>query len=166
MRKIITTFLSIGFLVSSISSAASAEIDVNKQHKNENENISNIQVDTKVNNRTSSNSTVSLAQSMVYSTSFSLTSVYESSWFQVSNTGEVSIWIHQKTVDPKYNPLVQYKLIGSGANGFEQSIYVSGTFTDQNTIRSFNNIPAGTYRIQVINYGGVSKIQGDLRLYN
>lgn len=85
--------------------------------------------------------------------------------FQITGSGDVTLSVHQRTADPAYNPLVQYILYQDTVNGYSQSIFVSGTFTDTNTIRTFTNVPAGSYKIKIVNYGGASNVYGDGRIY-
>ncbi|GGI99292.1 hypothetical protein [Paenibacillus hunanensis] len=77
-----------------------------------------------------------------------------SSSFKTSG-GDLPITIVQWTDDPAGSPVMGYQLVND--SGFEipgfNPIFVNGTFKANNTIRTFTNVPAGTYRVRVINYG-------------
>ncbi|QZN77389.1 hypothetical protein [Paenibacillus sp. DR312] len=149
MKKTIISILSICMLVTSFTSGVRAEP---------------VQHEPKENNEITY---IAATQNIIKTFSFpNLVSDVTSSPFNVSGSGDIQMSVHQRTANPAHNPLVKYTLKSNKSdNSYEQSIYVSGTFTDTTTIRTFTNVPSGEYRIKIENYGGASNLYGDGRLY-
>ncbi|MEC0235244.1 hypothetical protein P4H71_13025 [Paenibacillus kribbensis] len=75
--------------------------------------------------------------------------------------GNVNITLVQYLEDSRYNPAVSYQLVGWGNYDHEQIISVTGTFTNQNTTRTFYNVKPGKYKLRIGNMGELSPLWGN-----
>ncbi|ODB61376.1 hypothetical protein [Paenibacillus polymyxa] len=162
MRKSLPTILSVGLLFGALAPSVSAgSTEITQQESTISSNQVVPQASLQFSND-ATQETLSAAGIIKTFTFTNLANEVASAPFQINGSGDVNISVHQRTADSKYSPVIQYTLQSSD---YSQSIFINGTFTNTNTIRTFTNVPEGTYKIVITNYGGASNVFGDGRLY-
>jgi len=98
---------------------------------------------------------VTAAAQQTLSFSFDVQGETKTGTFTTSG-GSIPITVVQWTNDPKGSPVMVYKLKQQKWQGKEYSVIITGTFTNVNTTRTFTDVEAGDYILEIRNAGSYS----------